>query len=132
MSTPTLDQLKRGLAISEQIASLEAELSSIFSGEPTARAAAARAWVENPPVVHVDGRTRKRSAKTIAKMKASQQARWKRIRTISPLDTLEMSTSKPAKKKGMSAAHKAKLAKAAQARWARIKAGKEASPFGKK
>ena len=120
-NTPTLQQLQRGLAISEQIAALEAELASIFSGEATARAAAARAWVTNPPVVHVDGRTRKRSAKTIAKMKAAQQARWAKVKGAkveTPAAKAPVTERKP-----MSPEHRAKLVSSAKARWAAKKAG---------
>ena len=123
-NTPTLQQLQRGLAISEQIASLEAEMAALFNGSMPVSAAATKSTSPKS-----DARTGKRPPKTIAKMKAAQQASGVKIK-ISPLDTLEMSTPKPAKKSGMSAAHRAKLKKAAQARWARIKAGKEASPFG--
>lgn len=119
-TTPTLDQLKRGLAISEQIATLQTELASIFSGEATVRAEAARAWVASPPVVHVDGRTRKRSAKTIAKMRASQQARWAKNKGTK----VEAPAAKPQafkavkKRKPMSPEHRAKLVASAKARWA--------------
>lgn len=73
------------------------------------------------------------SAATIAKMRASQQARWKRIDVVSPLDTLLESEKPKSKKSGaLSAEHRAKLAAAAKKRWAAIKAGKAANPFGSK
>ena len=116
-NTPTLEQLQRGLAISEQIATLQAELASIFSGEPAARAAAAKAWAQNPPVVHVDGRTGKRSAKTIARMKASQQARWAKVKGTK-IEAPAAKAPVVKKRKPMSPEHRAKLVASAKARWA--------------
>ena len=46
MNTPTLSQLKRGLQIAEQIATLEAEMSALFKGGP-AKAAVAMAQCQN-------------------------------------------------------------------------------------
>jgi hypothetical protein len=82
-TTPTLSQLQRGIAISEQIAALKAELSAIFNGSAPAPAVKA-APTAKAPAAQGDGRTGKRSAATIAKMKASQKAaamkRWAAIR----------------------------------------------------
>ena len=131
MSTPTLDQLKRGLAISEQIVALEAEIAAIFNGSaPTSTAKAASD--------QRDGRKGKRSAATIAKMKASQQARWAKVKgTKAPAASKAPVAAKaeaPAKKKRtMSPAVKAKLAAAMKKRWADAKAGKGPTPTaGKK
>ena len=123
MSTPTLSQLQRGLAISEQIAALETELAAIFNGAapvsapkatptatPTAKAAPAQG----------DGRKRKRSAATIAKMKASQQARWAKLKA-----PVVAKAPAPVKKKGgMSAEGRAAIVAAQKARWAKIKGEK--------
>ena len=112
-TTPTLDQLKRSLAISEQIAALEAELGAIFNGAaPTKATGTAKA----APTAG-DGRKGKRSPETIAKMKAAQQARWAKVKAPAPAKT-----EAPAKKGGMSAAGKAKIAAAQKARWAKLKA----------
>jgi len=124
-NTPTLDQLQRGLAISEQIAALEAELAAIFGDASTPVKESTPASAPTPK------KKGSMSAEGRARIVAAQKERWAKIKTISPLDTLEIASSKPAKKRTMSAAHKAKMKKAAQARWARIKAGKEASPFKK-
>ena len=110
-TTPTLQQLQRGLAISEQIAALESELASIFNGAtsvPTAKAAPAQA----------DGRSGKRSAATVAKMKASQQARWAKVQAPA------VAAKAPAKKGGMSAEGRARIVAAQKARWAKIKGTK--------
>ena len=130
-TTPTLAQLQRGLAISEQIAALESELASIFNG--SAPVPAAKATPQG------DGRKGKRSAATIAKMKASQQARWSKIKgKKAPAASKAPAKAKaeaPAKqtRKPMSPATKAKMAAAMKARWAAAKAGKGPAPTaGKK
>ena len=76
MTTPTLQQLQRGLAISERIAALETELAAIFNGSAPTRATP----TAKSPAAQSDGRKGKRSAATIAKMKASQQARWAKVK----------------------------------------------------
>ena len=116
-NTPTLDQLKRGLAISEQIAALQAEMAALFNGLSPTPAASTSA--------KSDGRTGKRSAKTIARMKASQQARWAKIKGTKvkvPAAKAPAPAAKaqaPAKKKRtISPEHRAKLVASAKARWA--------------
>ena len=111
MNTPTLSQLHRGLAIFEQIAALKSELAAIFNSAAPASAAPA-------PAAQSGGRTGKRSAATIAKMKASQQARWAKIKA-----PVVAKAPAPVKKKGgMSAEGRARIVAAQKARWAKIKA----------
>jgi hypothetical protein len=129
-TTPTLSQLQRGVAISEQIAALKAELSAIFNGSAPAPAVKA-APTAKAPEAQRDGRTGKRSAATIAKMKASQQARWAKIKAP-VVAKAEAPAAAPKKKGGMSPAHKAKLKAAAKKRWAAIRAGKAPNPFAAK
>ena len=109
-NTPTLDQLKRGLAISEQIAALQAEMAALFNGSTPAPAAATSA--------KIDGRTGKRSAKTIAKMKASQQARWAKVKGTKVEAPAAKAQATVKKRKPMSPEHRAKLVASAKARWA--------------
>ena len=121
MSTPTISQLHQAVSISEQIEKLKAELASIIGGSsPASKTASAPA---------VKSGKRKMSAATIAKMRASQQAR--RAKGKAPA-TAPAKTSAPKKQSAMSAEHRAKLAAAAKNRWAAIKAGKAANPFGTK
>ena len=108
-TTPTLAQLQRAIVISEQIEALQAEMKGIFSGSapsakaaPTAKAAPAKTG------------TFKRSPETIAKMKASQQARWAKLKAPASAKT-------PAKKGGMSPEGRAAIVAAQKARWAKIK-----------
>ena len=114
-TTPTLSQLQRGLAISEQIAALETELAAIFNGSaPTSTVKAAPA-----SAAQGDGRTGKRSAATIAKMKASQQARWAKVKAPAAVAKTPV-----VKKGGMSAEGRARIVAAQKARWAKIKGTK--------
>jgi hypothetical protein len=83
------------------------------------------------PAAQGDGRTGKRSAATIAKMKASQQARWAKVKAPVVVKA-EAPAAAPKKKGGMSPAHKAKLKAAAKKRWAAIRAGKAPNPFAAK
>ena len=65
---------------------------------------------------------RKMSPATIAKMRASQQARWakKTVNVVSPLDTIVKSTTKLAKKtkRKLSPEGRASIVAAMKARWA--------------
>ena len=113
MNTPTLSQLQRGLAIFEQIAALETELAAIFNGSAPAPAAKATP-------AQSGGRTGKRSAATIAKMKASQQARWAKIKGTK-VPAAAKAPAPVKKKGGMSAEGRARIVAAQKARWAKIK-----------
>ena len=110
-TTPTLSQLQRGLAISEQIAALETELAAIFNGAVPTKATPTMTAAQG------DGRKGKRSAATIAKMKASQQARWAKVKA-------PVVSKAPVKKGGMSAEGRARIVAAQKARWAAKKAAK--------
>ena len=117
-TTPTLSQLQRGLAIFEQIAALHTELAAIFNS--AAPASAAKATPAPAPAAQSGGRTGKRSAATIAKMKASQQARWAKLKA-----PVVAKAPAPVKKKGgMSAEGRARIVAAQKARWAKIKGEK--------
>lgn len=116
MSIPNLAQLHQAIAITEQIESLQAELANLMAGsdQPTSAAGSAPT---------AKGGKRKMSAATIAKMRASQQARWsKRINVVPPLDTLLKAPAvKPAKvkaKRTMSPEGRARIVAALKARWA--------------
>jgi len=113
--TPTLDQIKRGIAIAEQIEALKSELDGIL-GKSSAPAAKTTTIAKPAPA---QGKF-KRSPETIAKMKAAQQARWAKVKAPAAAKA-----EAPVKKKGgMSAAGKAKIAAAQKARWAKLKAEK--------
>ena len=118
-TTPTLDQLKRALVISEQIAALEAEMAAIFNGStPTSSAKVTPA--------QADGRKGKKSPATIAKMKASQQARWAKLKGTKAPAATKAAAKAPVKKFKMSAQGLANIKAAQKKRWAKIKAAKKA------
>jgi hypothetical protein len=124
-TTPTLDQLKRGIAIAEQIEALKSELDGILgkSSAPTPKASP----VAKSAAAQGDGRRAKRSPETIAKMKAAQQARWAKVK--GPASAKAEAPKSPVKKGGMSAAGKARIAAAQKARWAKIKGAKAPVAF---
>ena len=97
LTSLSLEQLHRAVAIKEQIAALETDLSEIL-GVPSSMTS----------VGNLRGR-RKRSAVARARMAAAQKARWAKR------------DGKPAKKprRKMSARARANLAAAARARWAK-------------
>ena len=98
-------QLRKLVAIKEEIERLEAELESLSGGEPAA------------PKTR---KKRRMSASARARIAAAQRARWAKVHAAA-------GKSGAVKKKGrkrrkMSPAAKAKLAAIAKARWARVKA----------
>lgn len=78
MPTPSVDQLKRALAIKEQIASLEAELTSVLGGTAAPAAATAkRKYTKKAAAVVADApKKRTMSAEGRARIIAAQKARW--------------------------------------------------------
>ena len=118
-TTPTLDQLKRAVTISEQIATLEKELAGILGNHSAPVAKAAPSSVKTGKF--------KRSPATIAKMKASQQARWAKVKGKKPAAASKAPAKAKAdapvkKKRTMSPEAKAKIGEAMKARWAAKKA----------
>lgn len=129
MSTPSIAQLKQAVTIAEQIEKLQAELVSIIGGASSSVSISASSPPSTPSK---RGGKRKMSAATIAKMRASQQARWaKKGATIldvpSPLDNppkapkaKEPKASK--KKRNLSPEGRARIVAALKARHAAKKA----------
>jgi hypothetical protein len=116
MSTPTLDQLKRGLEISQKIAALEEEMAAIFNGATPAA---------KPVAASGKGNRGKRSPETIARMKAAQQARWAKLKgkkaSVASKAPANAKAKVPARKRTMSPEARAKIAAAQKARWAAVK-----------
>ena len=101
LSNISVEQLKRAVAVREQIEKLERELNQIL-GESHAASG------------NGHGGRRKMSASARAKIAAAQRARWAK----------QKGTAVAGKKgrRKMSAAARAKIAAAARARWAKAKA----------
>src|SRR5579871_40661 len=95
----SVQQLKRAIAVREQIEALQHELAAIL-GESHSGSS--------------NGGRRTMSAAARAKIAAAQRARWARQKGTTP------ASGKP--KRTMSPAARAKIAAAARARWAKAKA----------
>ena len=111
-NTPSLDQLKRAIAITEQIDALQSQLAAILGGSSSATVPAAA-----PAKTRKGKRTVSPEAR--AKMAVAQRARWAlRKGGAAP-------AAKPEKKKkrGLTPEGRAKLAAAMKARWEARKKG---------
>jgi len=111
----TVTQLRKVVAIKEEIERLEAEMASIGGDEATE---AEGADVAGAPVIH----RRRMSPAAKARIAAGQRARWAKLK--GEAETPEANVKK---KRRVSRATRARLAAAATARWARAKAAGEAS-----
>lgn len=123
IATISTADLRRIIAIREQIESLEADLAKI-AGAPSSAPAQqkAAASIEKP--------ARKRrglSAAGRARIAAAQKARWAKVKGIAkPATPAPVAAPAPAKKKSkISAAGRARIAAAQKARWAKVKAAKK-------
>lgn len=101
----TAQQLRRAADLQEKIESLEQQLGEILG----TTGSASEGLVLQPK--------RRFSAATIAKMRASQQARWAANR-----GTDAAATSTPKRRRRMSPAAKARLSAVAKARWKKARA----------
>lgn len=128
MTNPTLDQWKRGLAIAEQIATLEKELAAILHGQ----AIPASRTTKAAPATTKRKRA-KMSDEARARIAAAQTARWAKVKSgaKAPAAKAQAAKASPKKKRSMSPEVKEKLAAAMKARWAAAKAGKGPSPTAK-
>ena len=119
-STPSIDQLKRAMAIAEDIQALEAEMAALFGQSPVSKSA-----VQSSAAPKKSGGKSKISAAGRARIAAAQRARWAKAKAGKP-------AAKPvAKKGGLTAAGRARLAASMKARWAARKHGAPA-PTAKK
>ena len=117
LSTLTVQQLERALAIKQQIESLEKELQSLGASEG---------------VVITPKRGRKKSGGTDGKIETPKVARKargpkrsasKELSNVTPApESAEDTKANGTSKRIISPEHRAKLAKAGKARWAKIKA----------
>jgi len=119
-----IETIEKALHIRKQIEALKSSLTGILGGEQVGNGKVAKRRGRPPkpgsvgsPTVK-DGRRGKRSAATIAKMKAAQKARWaKKNGTIPAAEPV----AKTGKKRTMSPEGRARIAAAQKARWARLK-----------
>ena len=106
----TTNQLKRAVAIKEQIERLNKDLRALLSGPAKSRAAPKKNLAM--------------SASTKKKIAAAQKARWATLRRAKPATRSVKPVAQP-KKKTMSPATRAKLSTKLKAYWAAKKAGKK-------
>jgi hypothetical protein len=120
--------IEKALHIRKQIEALQATLASILGGGTEAGNGKVAKRRGRPPKTSlvksatskVDGRKGKRSAATIARMKAAQRARWARKNGASSAPDKSV-VKGTAKKRKFSAESRAKMAAAQKARWAKKK-----------
>ncbi len=129
----TLEQLKEAISIKEEISTLERRLTAVLGG----------AKATTPSVEAAKAKTKgsfKRSAETVARMKASQQARWAKIRAAKSGTSSSAPANKSAakssakgskRKSGLTPEGRAKLAASMKARWAARKKAAASSASAK-
>ena len=110
--TPTLNQLKRGIQIAEQIASLEAEMAALFKGA-SVKGASTAAPVE---------RAGTRGGKRRAKFKSQKKA----------VGASHVPAATKKKKRRLTPAGRARLAAAMKARWAAARKSGGPAPTARK
>ncbi len=119
----TVEQLRKLIAIKEQIESLRGEIESIASGGSSTVLEKATADDESPARGQGRG-VYKRSAAMRARMAAAQKARWAGVKG----GTDEAGPKKKGKRK-LGAAGRAAIIAGTKARWAKLRAAKgEAAP----
>jgi hypothetical protein len=114
MSTPSIDQLKRALAIAEQIQKLEAEFARIVGG--TSSVASEPKAVKASPTKRKGRRTM--SAEARQKIAAAQRARWAKSKGSSAATAKAAPSPKTKKKRKLSPEGRARIVAALKARHA--------------
>ena len=105
-NTPSIGQLKRAVAIAEQIETLQAELASIFGG--TSSASHTTQPQSAKPSQKAGRRTM--SAEARAKIAASTRARWARVKGTAVAAPKPAPAATPNKKGGLTPEGRARLA----------------------
>lgn len=119
--TPSIQSLKRAVAIAEQIQNLQAELSSLLGGRSSVGNASGVVTISPAPAKKKKG---KMSAAGRAAIIAAQKLRWAKIKGASAAPKLAATSGKKRKKGKMSAAGRAAIVAAQKLRWAKIKSKK--------
>lgn len=123
MPTPSIDQLKRAIAIQELIDKLEAELKAVLSGTVSTAAPG-----QSSPVTKPAKKKRKMSSAGRARISAAAKKRWADLKAhkapapIQPAPAVKAPTATKEKtKRVISPEGRAKMAAAAKKRWAKAK-----------
>jgi hypothetical protein len=109
----TVAELRKAVAIKEQIEALQSELDSIIGGEPVAVESAAPSRGRKARSISAAGR---------ARISAAQKARWAKAKRGAADSNGDAAPAEEKKKRKVSRAARAKLSAAAKARWARARA----------
>jgi hypothetical protein len=116
----TVDELKRAVALKEQIDKLNKELSNILGGAAKSGAAPKKM----PTIGAARAKTPTMSDAVKKKIAASQKARWAKLQGSKPAKQPVKPAAK-LKKTNVSAATRAKLSAKLKAFWAAKRAGKK-------
>jgi hypothetical protein len=123
--TTTVDQLKRAIAVAEQIEKLQAELAALLSGTSTAPAAPLKP-APAPAQAAPRGRRKKRelSPEARARIVAAVKARWARQKgqKVAASPSAKAVKGSKKRKRNLTPEGRARLAAAMKARWAARKA----------
>ena len=121
-TTPSIDQLKRAVSISEEIERLQAELARLLGDGVKVSASVSSA----PAAPKARKGKRGLSAEGRARIAAAQKARWAKMKGASPAAAAE--APKPARKgrakRVLSPEARARIVAAVKRRWARQKKAK--------
>jgi hypothetical protein len=112
----TVEQLRKVVAIKEEIERLEAQLAKVSGAKTPGR----RGRPPGSAAVPVVRRRRKMSAAAKARIAAAQRARWAKVKGRK--GSKAAPAKKVKKKRKVNAATRARLAAIARARWAKVKA----------
>lgn len=127
--TPTLNQLKRGLQIAEQIASLEAEMAALFKGATVKEAVSAAPAKQ----AETRGGKRRLSPRALANIRAAQKKRWAKFKRQQKAAAFSHAPAAPKRKKRrLTPAGRARLAAAMRARWAAARKSGGPAPTARK
>ncbi|MEP6672777.1 MAG: hypothetical protein ABJF10_26670 [Chthoniobacter sp.] len=122
-TTPSIDQLKRAITISEQIQKLESELASILGASVKVSAPAKVAAV----AVKTGRKKRGLSAEGRARIAAAQKARWAKVKGTTAAAAPAAAPKAGKRKKGkrnLSPEARARIVAAVKRRWAKVKKAK--------
>ena len=113
LSSLSVAELKRAIAIKEQIESLEKQLTSVLGGKAS-----------TPSVGSTPKKKRTMSAAARARIAAAQRARWAKQKQskAAPRKAAAAAKAAPKAKRKLSPAARARIAKLTKARWAKARA----------
>jgi len=118
-TTPSIDQLKRAVSISEEIEKLQSQLASLLGAGPKVSASASAA----PAGPKARRKKRGLSAEGRARIAAAQKARWAKVKgaAATPAPKAPKPGRKRKVKRVLSPEARARIVAAVKRRWARAR-----------